>query len=348
MAARWMMVKGLVLVALTGLMVWGCAAGGPKATCNVDDLVKQTQAQQNQGNRSTTNIRSLNAKLFSSVSNTPEMEDYVISEGDLLEITIFEAEELNTEARVGARGYVTLPLIGTVMLKGLTTREAEQKIEDLYRAKYLRDPHANLFVKEQYGGRITVLGAVEHPGTYDYYSQRRLLDVLALAGGLTDKAGRLVQLRRPSDNPEHPATFLVDLDKLIEEGQSQLNLVVHKGDVVYVPDAGVVYVDGAVRHPGSYPLKEETSVREAIVMAGGFRSIAAEDHIKLIRELSKGQREVVDLKLSSTNGKSADDIKVQDGDVVFVETNSAEALIYGLRLNVLSGLVGVGYTPPQQ
>lgn len=331
----------IVVIFLMLAVFYGCAAGGPKATTSVDEILK-TQSHR------AAQIKDKNAKLFASVSASPDFDDYVIGEGDLLEITIFEAEELNTEARVSARGFVTLPLIGSVELKGLTTREAEQKIEDLYRANYVRDPHANLFVKEQYGGKITVLGAVENPGTYDYFVRRRLLDVLALAGGLTDEAGIMVHVRRPGDNPEHPESYLVDMDQLIEHGHSELNLEIHRGDVVFVPNAGQVYVDGAVKKPGSYPIKESMSVREVIVQAGGFGTIASKDHVKLIRDTGNGERKVVELSLNEIGDDNDDKLEVQDGDIVFVETNQAEKLIYSLRINSLMGLVGFGYTPPPQ
>jgi len=330
----------LILVSLLAA-AHGCAGGGgPTATTQVGALLESQSTRSRE-------VSEMNAKLFSSVSTAPEFNDYIISEGDLLEITIYEAEDLKTSTRVSARGFVTLPLIGSVELKGLSTREAEQKIEDLYRANYIHDPHANLFVKEQYGGKITVLGAVKTPGTYDYLTRRKLMDVLALAGGLTPEAGKMVHLRRAAmEQPERPETYLVDMDQLIKEGHAELNLEVQKGDVVFVPNAGVVYVDGAVRKPGSYPIKQSMSVREAIVQAGGFGEIASEDHVKLIRDTGAEKREVVELSLADKTADDHDKLVVQDGDIIFVESNLTEKLIYGLRFNALFGLVGLGYQPP--
>lgn len=333
------------LPALVGLLflVAGCGGkSGPAATMQVDELL-QSQHKQAQ------EVKERNARLFSRLGAATPFETYVISEGDLLEINIFEASDLNTTTRVSARGSVTLPLVGPVDLKGLTTREAEEKIETLYRTNYIRDPHVNLFVKEQLGGKITILGAVEHPGTYDYFNRRRLLDVLALAGGLNDRAGKLVQLRRAAaTDPAQPESYLVDLDQLIEEGHAELNLEIQRGDVVFVPDAGVVYVDGAVRKPGSYPIKESMSVREAVVLAGGFSLTADESHVKVIRDMGTDRREVVDLSLDNTGLDNDDKLRVQDGDIVFVETDRAEKLIYSLRITSLFGLIGFGYTPPPQ
>ncbi len=71
--------------------------------------------------------------------------DYLLGAGDLLQISVFEAEELNAKVRVSSRGYVTLPLIGSVRVKGLSAREAEQKIEELYRERYIKNPTCRHF-----------------------------------------------------------------------------------------------------------------------------------------------------------------------------------------------------------
>ena len=183
---------------------------------------------------------------------------------------MFEADELKAETRVSSRGFVSLALIGPVEVRGLTTREAEQKVEDLYRQKYLQNPHLSIFVKEQLGGKITLLGAVKSPGSIPYLTRQRLLDVLATAGGLSDKAGRTVQVRRANEDPSlQPMTFMIDLDELIKEGSEEMNLEIKRGDVIFVPEAGMIYVDGAVKKPGNYPITQVMTVQEAIVTAGG-------------------------------------------------------------------------------
>ncbi len=318
-----------------------CNCGGPqlKPTTSLEEVLSEQEQRQAE-------VKELNRALFASVESAPSYEDYLIGEGDLLSVSIFEAPELNTEARVSARGYITLPLLGPVEIKGLTASEAEQKIEDLYRRKYLQDPHVTIFVKEQYAAKITLLGAVNKPGTYDYPSRQRLLDVLAMCGGLSDKAGKIVQVRRKIKGKDRPEVYLVDLDELIRKGRAELNIPIYGGDVIFVPEGGVVYVDGAVRKPGMYPIKGRMTVQEAIIAAGGFSSIADESSIKLIRVDDRGKREVLKISLNELQQGKARDLFVQDRDVVFVETNEIEALFYGLRLNLGMGLVGLGYMPP--
>jgi polysaccharide export outer membrane protein len=291
-------------------------------------------------------IKALNDALFSVAGTTPQPQDYIVGEGDLLQISVFEAQDLKREARVGARGTITLPLLGAVEIKGLTVREAEERIENAYRQKYLQDPHVNIFVKEQHGSKITVLGAIKNPGTYDLFARQRLLDVLATAGGLSDKAGWTVQVRRSSPDPNRPETFLIDLDQLVSKGKAELNVEIRGRDVIFIPEGGIVYVDGAVRRPGSYAVKQGMTVQQSIVAAGGFATIADEGNIKLVRYAGEGERQVLQLSMRDIHGGS--DLQVHDRDVVFVETNRLEALIYGLRLNLGMGLVGIGYSPPPQ
>jgi polysaccharide biosynthesis/export protein len=329
---------------MTLMSLLACLAAcssGPKATVKLEDAIEQASASQREA-------REFNDRLLSMVGPAPQTQDYVLSEGDLLQVTVFEANELKRDVRVGDRGSILLPLLGVVDVKGLTTREAAEKVENAYRKKYLQDPHVDIFVKEYQGGKITLLGALKKPGTVDYFGKQRLLDVLALGEGLTDKAGRTVQVRRTGDDPQHPSSFLIDLDEIVIRGQSELNIPIQRGDVIYVPDMGMVFVDGAVKRPGNYGVKPSMTVQEAIVEAGGFSTTADESSIKVVRRMPEGKREVIKVSIKDLRAGSAPELQVKDRDLVFVETDVIEALIYGLKLNFFTGLVGVGYTPPPQ
>lgn len=337
---------GWPLFTLLGLLLLicaGCGATGPKATTEVGQLGSAATEGENAGV-----VAELNRKLYASFTATPSYEDYVIGGGDLIQASIFEAPDLNSETRVSARGGVTLPLLGTVHIAGLSIREAERHIEGLYREKYLQDPHITIFVKEQFGSKVTLMGALKKPGTYDFYARMNLMDVLAMAEGLSQTAGRIVQIRRKGEGEQPAQALIIDLDQMIREGSEELNVAIKGGDVVYVPEAGSVYVDGAVRKAGSYPIRQEMSVQEALVAAGGLQYFADVKDIKLIRYVGKGRREVAKLSLDDMQDGDAAELKVQDRDVIFVESNAASAFFQGLRLSLGTGLVGVGYQPQPQ
>ena len=227
---------------------------------------------------------------------------------------------------------------------GLTTAEAEKKIEDLYRAKYLHDPHVSVYIKEQQGQKVTVVGAVKRPGTYDYPARRRLLDALALAEGFDDKAGKTVQVRRVIDDPNNPTTFLVDMDELIQNGRTELNMEIKSGDVVYVPEAGTVYVDGAVKKPGSYPIKKQMSINEAIAAAGGLTMTADQNDVKLVRYMEGGKREVI--QLTNENVQSTP-VTVNDRDLIFVERSAMKSAFSSFTL-YFGPFGGAGFSRPSE
>lgn len=328
---------GIGLLLIIHILV-GCAAKGPKATAKLEDVIAAAES-----NPAQKEIRAMNDKLFASLSSAPQPGDYLLTGGDLIEVTVFEAPELTRQARVGARGFVTLALIGPVQVMGLTTAEAEKNIEDLYRAKYLHDPHVSIYLKEQQGQKVTLVGAVKKPGTYDYPARRRLLDALALAEGFDDKAGKTVQVRRAEEDPSKPTTYVVDMDQLIQAGRTELNLEIKSGDVIYVPEAGTVYVDGAVKKPGSYAIKKQMVVNEAIAAAGGLTMTAEPNDIKLVRYMEGGKREVVQL---TAENLQTSQVTIQDRDLIFVERSAVKSAFSGFSFAGPWG--GGGWSRPSE
>ena len=310
---------------------------GPKPNAKLEDVLA-VEKSENRG------IKEINNTLFTSMASAPKTQDYILGEGDLVQISVFEAGDLKTESRVSARGAVSLPLLGAVEVKDLSVLEAEQRIEELYRAKYLRDPHVSVFLKEAVSGKVTLMGCVKKPGTYDHLRRQRLMDVLASAEGLSEKAGKTVMVRRRDpDKGGAPVTYIVDLEALLKDGKSELNLEIKRGDVIHVPEAGMVYVDGAVKKPGNLPILQKMSVQEAIVTAGGFTKTADLGDIKLVRVGPDGDRKVIKLKASDVSPTSGNILLVKDRDIIYVETNGVKSFFYGVSFNFLG--TGGSYSP---
>ena len=309
---------------------FGCVANQPQQNLNYsynDDEISQ-----------------INEQILASAQMQSDPSDYLLGAGDLLQINVFEAEELNAKVRVSSRGYVTLPLIGSVLVKGLSAREAEQKIEELYRERYIKNPHVGIFIEEHFSRRVTLMGQFKNPGTYDYLSKQRLLDVMALGGGLSDKAGLVVQIRKSSGSPDGQGVFIVDLDQLIKEGKSELNIKINAGDVLFVPEAGVFFVDGAVRKPGSYYIKHQTTVQEAFVEAGGLAPYANKNQAVLVRYGENNERKMIKLDLSQPDTL---EIEVKDRDVLIAEASAFGKLVHGMGFFIgFPGVGGIGYQDP--
>ncbi|MER9661630.1 polysaccharide biosynthesis/export family protein [Mesorhizobium sp. M0159] len=115
--------------------------------------------------------------------NTQNGSEQPLSPNDVLDVNVFQVDNLNRTVQVDSGGQISLPLIGTITAAGKTVRQLEQEIETAYGAKYLQSPDVTVFVKESIGQRITVDGEVNKAGIYPVASNSSLIDAIALAGG---------------------------------------------------------------------------------------------------------------------------------------------------------------------
>ncbi len=110
--------------------------------------------------------------------------DYVLGPEDLLEIEVYQADDFKRTVRVSGQGFITMPLVGQVQAKGLTTTQLEKQLGQRL-AKYLQDPQVSIYIKEYKSQRIGVMGAVAHPQIYNVTGQKYLIDMLFMAGMTT-------------------------------------------------------------------------------------------------------------------------------------------------------------------
>ena len=119
----------------------------------------------------------------SPVQATSLAKEYRVGPNDLIEIEVFDIENLKRTVRVNGTGSISMPLIGSVHIAGLTQQEVEARIADRYREKYLQNPQVSVFIKEFTNDRITIEGAVSKPGIFPLNGELTLLRALAMAGG---------------------------------------------------------------------------------------------------------------------------------------------------------------------
>jgi polysaccharide biosynthesis/export protein len=146
-------------------------------------------------------------------------KDYKIGPNDLIDIEVLDLDNLKRTVRVNAAGAISLPLIGRVVIAGLTTQEAEEVLASRYSEKYLQNPQVSIFIKEFTTERITIEGAVARPGIFPLTGQMTLLRALAMAGGFGSIANSSeVMLYRVND--QHIRQVAVyDIEK-IRSGKS--------------------------------------------------------------------------------------------------------------------------------
>jgi len=244
-----------------------------------------------------------------------------LSAGDVIDYTVYGVPEMTQRTRLNSAGVVYLPLLDEVHLSGMTTEQAQKKLEDLLvSGGFLKNPHVSLAIVE-YANGISLLGEVVKPGVYPVSGARRLYDLLAAAGGLTPSAGSQVNITH-KDSTEKPQMVIVSKDP---SKSMDGNVLVMPGDTVVVGKAPVVYVVGEVVTPSGFLLDgtESLTVLKAIAMAHGTVHGARLDGTKVIRKNDKGFIEIP-VPLSKIMSAKADDVELQADDIVFVPTSAAK------------------------
>ena len=252
---------------------------------------------------------------------TGSPKDLLIGAGDLLEVSLYGMPDFKTDVRVSSGGEISLPMLGTVGVRGLSVEQAATLIErNLTQKGIFNDPHITVFVKEYATQGISVLGEVQKPGIYPLLGQRKLYDAISAAGGTSLKAGRYAMVTR-RDDPQHP----LQVPLLTGADSMKNNVTVEPGDTIVVSKAGVVYVVGDVHQPGGFVMENgnDITVLKAIALAQGTNPNAALDSARVIRKTPEGPQDVP-LSLKKIMAAKAPDPQLQPDDVVFIPGSAAK------------------------
>lgn len=186
-----------------------------------------------------------------------------------------------------------------------------------------------LYVAE--GSRqVLVLGEVARPGAYEFRRGDRLLDALALAGGLTPEAWE-EQVSLTRQTAQGTQVFTVDFSELMTNRFLADNLPLESGDVIIVPRAarGVI-VMGEVQNPGYYQFKAGDSVLDAVMLAGGLLESADAQRVSLTRQTAQGaQVFTVDFAQLMENRVLTDNLSLESGDVIIVPRATRGVVVMG-------------------
>ena len=325
-------------------------------------------------------LQQVSAKTAGSATEAQTRESR-IGPDDLLNITIFEAPEMNCTVRVSAGGEISLQLLGAVHAAGLTSRELESVLQGSLHGTYMKDPHVGVFVQELQSHPVSVVGAVKMPGVFQIRGTKTVIEILSMAEGLADDAGDTVLVMHgpeyagsgSPDGPELAPTETVaasssrevfprmygsqptapekkgeieevNLKALLGSGGSALNVPVRPGDIVKVPRAGIVYVVGEVKKPGGFVLRnnENISVLQALALAEGATHTSATSHARIIRtDPATGSRTEIPMNLSNIFSGKSPDTLLQPRDIVFVPNSAAKSVFYRSSEAALQTAAGV-------
>jgi polysaccharide export outer membrane protein len=245
-------------------------------------------------------------------SNGAFADDARLGVGDVVKISVYGQNDLNTTARIGEGGEITFPLIGQVVIGDMTATQAQDAIAALLSSRgFVRNPQVTLFVERRLSTErdaLTILGQVKSPGRYpaDSLSEggaATIVGLLAMAGGVTDSAADRVILKREEGGVQKQQE--IDLVALLEQGDVTQNQQLRPGDVVFVPAMDVVYVYGEVNRPGKFRLSRNMTVMQAIAVSGGLTPRASEKGLTVKR---RAGAEIVTREVALTDALQADDV----------------------------------------
>jgi polysaccharide biosynthesis/export protein len=248
-----------------------------------------------------------------------------IGAGDLVEMSVFDTPELSGKLRVNNTGDIILPLVGAIHVQGLTTLEAQTLIRQKFiDGGFLKDPQVTVFVSEYATQGVSVVGEVRKPGIYPAFGSHRLLDYISLAEGLTPMAGTTITVTHLG-HPDQPEHFKMTSGSA---PSSENNPEIVPGDTIFVEKTGLVYIVGDVVRPGGFPMDHDDhlTILQLVALAQGVNYTAAKGSVKLIRTTPTGRQEIpVDLK--KIFASKADDMKLQDNDILFVPNSAARSAL---------------------
>jgi polysaccharide export outer membrane protein len=244
--------------------------------------------------------------------------DYVVGPQDVLAITVWGQADLSGKFVVEADGTFTFPLIERVTAGGLTLREVERDLRTRLAAGFFRNPQVSVAIEQYRSQRIFIVGEVRQPGPYPLTGDMTLIEALARAGSTTANAsGEAIIVRQPPGTTLEMPRLPIQADgsevtridiKELQSGALSNNMMLRDGDTIFLPRAETAYVFGQVKNPGAYAIQKDTTVLQALSLAGGVTEYGSTGRIKIVR-LVEGHKVEIKVKLNDT---------VRPGDTVIV------------------------------
>ena len=326
----------VIAVFLLTIVVAAACATGPAP----EPKIPSSQGQTNQPS-----VNEINRALATLAGSTATSGDYRIGPEDLLQITLYNVTgdttltpssdarltPRMTVVRVSQQGILSLPLLGDMKVSGMTAAEVENALRKAYE-KYIYNPQIGVFITE-YRQRVSVIGAVVKTGVFELTGPKTVIDILAMAGGVTEQAGTQVHIYRQGPNGRE--SHVIDLQVLASnaslitaDNAGVITMPVQAGDVINVPLAGMFFVDGAVKAPGSYPLGRRYSLSQALAKAGGVDRDLYSSDVTILRRGTSGGAEPINIDLNKVVAGSSSDPQIEADDVIVVPIHTGKYVYF--------------------
>lgn len=261
--------------------------------------------------------------LLFCLAGTTSVERYTVGPNDLLEIAVWQHDDLFKEVRVSPDGYIAYPFIGYFKVSGMTIDELTNFIKSRLK-EYIIDPEVTVIVKEYQSHKVYILGAVKNPGFIPLLGGESVLEAILRSGGFDEKAD-ITKINVIDKNGQKK---IVNIEKFITGEDIKQNIALKTGDVVYVPERaflpkikGGVFLFGAVAKPGFYEYSEGMKILDLISQAGNPSYQAVLNSTKIIRG-SLDNPEIINVRLKNLirQGDFNENYELRPGDIVYVPT----------------------------
>ncbi len=270
----------------------------------------------------------------------PLRPNYMLGPGDVIQIRApEEAEIVDRTFRIENNGEITLPIIGSIRVAGLTVDQVQTELNNRLRVYYV-NPQATVTLVQFRSDPVFFLGAFNAPGIYALQGRRTLVEMLTLVGGLAPSASRHIHLTRQKEMGSIPLPNAVEdasgkgmtvdiaLNALTRDINPPEDILLMPYDLISAEKAELVYLSGAVVKPGGYELgeKETVSTLQIMSMAGGVTPEGVPQNARILRPISNvGRRAEIPIDLKQVLSGETQDINLMPGDVLYVPRNSRKA-----------------------
>jgi polysaccharide biosynthesis/export protein len=238
------------------------------------------------------------------------LEEYLLTPGDVIKVSVFKNPDLMLDARVSEAGTIGFPLLGSVPVAGLTLPAAERKIAQLLKdGGFVLNPQVNILLTTAVGNQVAVLGQVNRPGRYPIEGAGgNLTGMLAQAGGIASTGADVVIVTGQRNGK--PFRREIDIVNMSLNGSVADDIELRGGDTLFVNRSPMFYIYGQVQRPGGYRLEKGMTVMQALADGGGMTGKGTSRGIVLHRRDASGK--------VKESGTSLDE-DVRDQDVIYVK-----------------------------
>ena len=251
-------------------------------------------------------------------TDLPVGPDYIVGPGDGLYVDMYGSYSQRVPRAVDRQGRVDLPEVGPVMVAGKSLGEVQTIVQTALRSQF-RNISADVSLARLRTVRVYIVGEVQNPGAYDVSSLSTAVNALIAAGGPTQNAS----LRHVKHMREGQLVEDVDVYNLLLRGVTTDVKRIDAGDTLLVQPAGPrVTVEGMVRRPAIYELRDETNLAQVLEMAGGVLPTASLKRIEVERIEAHEKKTILNLDVDVADEAKATkqlaEFKLADGDHVHI------------------------------